>query len=386
MPKKRDYYEVLGVKKGASTADIKKAYRKLAREYHPDVSKLDRKVAEEKFKELSEAYEVLVDDDKKKSYDMYGHEGIKSHFGRGGFDWSDFTHFSDIEDLFGGFSGFGDFGIGGGIFDQFFGRRATRRAGPAQGTSLRFDLEITLEEAFKGVERELMIPHSVSCEKCQGSGSADGKKESCDTCNGSGQVKQSQTRGFAQYVSITVCPKCRGTGGKITNPCKKCGGSGSTQKTSKIFVSIPKGADTGMRLRIRGAGEASPNGGPPGDLYVVLHIAAHKHFIRDGNDLLVEIPITISQAALGDEVQIPTFEGKAMLTVPAGTQSGTIFRLKNRGMTDPRGYGRGDILARTVVEIPKKLNKQQKALLKQLDESLGDYSKGARSPEVARLR
>jgi len=202
---KKGYYETLGVKKNTSKEEIKKAYRKLAREYHPDVSKLDRKVAEEKFKEISEAYEVLEDDQKRQSYDMYGHNGVKANFGRGGFDWSNFTHFSDLEDILGGLGGFGDFGGGGSIFDQFFGRRGGyRRTGPSQGVSLRFDLEITLEEAFNGVEKEIMVPHAVACDRCQGSGSADGKLETCDTCGGSGQVRQSQTRGFTQYVTLNV--------------------------------------------------------------------------------------------------------------------------------------------------------------------------------------
>ena len=382
MAEKRDYYEVLGVGKNAAKDEIKKAYRKLAREYHPDVSKLERKVAEEKFKELSEAYEVLVDDEKKKLYDAYGHAGVQSTFRGGGFDWSDFTHFSDIEDLFSGLSGFG---FSDSIFSQFFGGSSRRaRAGPAQGASLRYDLEITLEEAYRGAEKKVNLPHAVPCEECKGTGSADGKLENCDTCGGSGQVRRSQSRGFAQYVTISACPKCRGTGTKNTNPCKTCKGSGQTQKTSKIEITIPKGADSGMRLRVRGAGESGPRGGPPGDLFVILHLAPHKYFVRDGNDLLIEIPITISQAVLGDEVKIPTMDGNAMLTIPPSTQSGTIFRLRGRGMPDPRGYGNGDILARVVISVPKRLTKEQKSLLKQLDESLGDYAEKPRPPEVMR--
>ena len=382
MASKRDYYEVLGVERNAPKDQIKKAYRKLAREYHPDVSKLERKMAEEKFKELSEAYEVLIDDEKRKLYDAYGHAGVQSSFRQGGFEWSDFTHFSDIEDLFGGFA---DIGIGGSIFEQFFGGAGRHaRSGPAQGASLRFDMEITLEEAHKGFEKEVNLPHAVPCEECSGTGSANKKLDTCDACGGSGQVRKSQSRGYAQYVSINACPKCRGTGMKNSNPCKTCRGTGQTQKTSKIAIQIPKGADTGMRLRIRGAGEAGPRGGPSGDLYVVLHLAPHHFFVRDGNDLLIEVPITISQAALGDEVKIPTIDGNAMLTVPPETQSGTIFRLRGRGMPDSSGYGSGDLLARVVISIPKKLNKDQKTLLKKLDESLGDYADGPRPPEVLR--
>jgi molecular chaperone DnaJ len=384
MAAKRDYYEVLGVGKGASPDEIKRAYRRLAREYHPDVSKLDRKVAEEKFKELSEAYEVLVDDERRKAYDMYGHEAVRSTFGSGGFDWSDFTHFSDIEDIFGGLGGFGGFGQGGSIFEQFFGRQTRQsRTGPMQGSSLRFDFEITLEEAYSGAEREVMLPHSVACDACKGTGSADGKVKTCDVCKGSGQVQRSQTKGYAQYVTITQCPKCGGSGRKNTDPCKPCGGSGTARKTSKIMIKIPKGAATGMQLRIRGAGEPGLRGGPPGDLYVVLHMKPHRHFARDGGDLLTEVPITISQAALGDEIKVPTMDGKAMLTIPPETQSGTIFRLRGRGMPDPQGYGRGDILARVVITVPKKLSKEQKDLLKQLDESLGDYVTEPRPPNLS---
>ena len=386
MPEKRDYYEVLGIPRTASEDDIKKAYRKLAREYHPDVSKLDRKVAEEKFKELSEAYEVLVDADKRKSYDMYGHEGIRSAFRGGGFDWSDFTHFSDIEDLFGGVGPFGGTGFPGSIFDQFFGGGSRRpRSGPAQGSSLRFDMEIALEEAFRGTEKEVVLPQAVPCDSCKGTGSADGKIDTCEVCRGSGQVQQSQRKGYAQFVTITTCPKCGGAGKRNTNPCKACRGTGTSEKSRKVMITVPKGAGSGMQLRIRGAGNHGTRGGPPGDLYVVMHVRPHEYFVREENDLLVEIPITISQAALGGEVAVPTFEGKAMLSIPAGTHSGTIFRLRKRGMPDPGGYGRGDILAKVVIDVPTKLTREQKNLLKQLDESLGSYASGPRPPSASRV-
>jgi len=386
MPDKRDYYEVLGVPRGASADDIKKAYRKLAREYHPDVSKLDRKVAEEKFKELSEAYEVLVDDEKRKAYDMYGHEGIRSSFRGGGFDWADFTHFSDIEDIFGGMGSFGGAGFQGSIFEQFFGGGARRsRGGPAQGASLRFDMEISLEEAFHGAEREVTLPQSAACDACKGSGSADGKVNTCEFCRGSGQVQQSQRKGYAQFVTITTCPKCGGAGRRTINPCKECRGAGTVEKMRKIAISVPKGAGSGMQLRIRGAGNHGTRGGPPGDLYVVLHVRPHEFFVREENDLLVEVPVTISLAATGDEVKVPTLEGEAMLSVPAGTQSGTIFRLRGRGMPNPGSHGRGDILAKVVIEVPRKLTREQKNLMKQLDESLGDYAGKPRPPGASRL-
>ena len=385
MPEKRDYYEVLGIARTASPDEIKKAYRKLAREYHPDVSKLDRKIAEEKFKELSEAYEVLVDEEKRKSYDRHGYEGLKSTFRGGGFDWTDFTHFNDIEDIFGGVGPFGGSGASGSIFEQFFGGGGRARNGPAQGASLRFDMEITLNEAFQGTEREVTLPQVVSCDACKGSGSADGKIDTCEFCRGAGQVQQSQRKGYAQYVTITTCPKCGGAGKRNSNPCKVCRGTGTSQKSRKVMIAVPKGAGSGMQLRIRGAGNHGTRGGPPGDLYAVIHVKPHYFFVREENDLLVEVPVTITQAALGGEVSVPTLEGGAMLSIPAGTHSGTIFRMRNRGMPNPRGYGRGDILAKVVIDVPTKLTREQKNLMKQLGDSLGNYAGRPRPPSASRL-
>ncbi|MEM2890966.1 MAG: molecular chaperone DnaJ [Thermoplasmata archaeon] len=379
MAEKRDYYEILGVARDASKEDIKKAYRRLAMKYHPDMNKDDPKKAEEKFKEISEAYEVLVDDEKRARYDRFGHEGVQSTFRTGGFDWSDFTHFADISDLFGDFAGVG---FGSSFFDQIFGR-ATRR-GPQEGRSLRYDVEITIEEAARGVEKELRVPRSVVCKTCGGEGAKPGDLKTCPTCKGSGQVQRGQKRGYTSILTITTCPTCQGAGKQAIRKCPECNGAGMTQTTSTIKVSIPKGADEGMRLRIRGAGEASPDGGPPGDLYIVVHIAEHPVFTRDGKDLWVEAPITFSQAALGAEIKVPTLDGDALVTVPPGTQTGTVFRLKGMGMPDLQGYSNGDEFVRVTVVTPTKLTPHQKELLRQLDESMGSYAKGTARKSVFR--
>jgi len=372
MARKRDYYDVLGVSRGASTDEIKKAYRKLAMKYHPDMNKDSPKVAEEKFKEISEAYEVLADSDKRARYDQFGHEGLEGAFKTGGFDWSDFTHFSDISDIFGGFEGFG---FGGSIFDQFFGRAARR--GPQEGRSLRYDVEVSIEDVAKGVEKEIRIPHAVQCKSCGGVGAKSGDYKTCQSCRGSGQVQRSQKRGYTSFVTIANCPECGGTGKQVLRNCPSCGGAGVTQMTSTLKVSIPKGADEGMRLRIRGAGEASPNGGPPGDLYIVVHMAEHPVFSRDGSDLWVERGISFTQAALGDEVDVPTLDGTALVTIPPGTQTDTVFRLKGKGLSDLRGRGQGDEFVKVTVVTPSKLNSHQKELLRQLRETLGEYQKSA---------
>lgn len=371
MATKRDYYEVLGVNRSASKDDIKRAYRKLAMKYHPDRNKENPGDAEERFKEISEAYEVLADDEKRTRYDKYGHEGVRSTFSGGDFDWSDFTHFSDISDIFGDF-GFG--GFGGSLFEQFFGRGAPR-AGPAGGRSLRYDIEITLEEAAKGVEKSIQIPHATACETCKGVGGKPEDVKTCPTCRGSGQVQRGQKKGYTSFVTISTCPTCKGAGRQVTRTCPSCGGSGSAQRTSTVQVSVPKGADEGMRLRIRGAGEPGENGGPPGDLFIVVHIADHPVFSRDGNDLWVEMPISFTQAALGTEIEVPTLDGKALVTIPPGAQTGTVFRLKGKGLPDIRGHRNGDELVKVRVVTPTKLDSHQRDLMRQLDRSLGPYEK-----------
>lgn len=369
MARKRDYYEVLGISKGASKDEIKNAYRRLARKHHPDMNKDDTKASEERFKEISEAYEVLADDDKRTKYDQFGHAGVQDTFRHGGFDWSDFTHYGDISDIFGGF------GAGGSIFEQFFGR--AQRRGPQEGRSLRYDIEVSIEEVAKGVEKDLRIPRSVECKSCAGQGAKPGDRKTCPTCGGAGQVQRTQRRGNASFVTITPCPACRGTGKHITKACAECGGSGSTQTVSNIKVSIPKGAEEGMRLRIRGAGEASPNGGPPGDLIIVVHMAEHPVFMRDGKDLMVEAPVSFTQVALGDEIEVPTLDGKALVTIPPGTQTGTVFRLKGKGLPDVRERGSGDQFVKVTVITPTKLTSEQKDLLKRFGQSAGEYERSA---------
>lgn len=372
MADRRDYYDVLGVDRNATQDDIKKAYRKLAMKNHPDLNKDNPKAAEEKFKEISEAYEVLIDPEKRTRYDQFGVEGVQSTFRTGGFDWSDFTHYQDISDIFGGF---GESGFDPSIFEELFGHR---QRGPAEGRSLRYDIEVTLEDVAKGVEKEIRVPHTVQCDTCKGVGAKPGDYKSCPTCKGAGQVQRSQRRGNTSYVTIATCPACKGAGRQVLRPCPTCGGSGFLQKTSTIKVSIPKGAEEGMRLRIRGAGEASPDGGIPGDLFIVVHMAEHPVFTRDGSDLHTETEVSIAQAALGTEIIVPTLEGTALLKIPPGTQTGTVFRLKGRGLSDMRGYGAGDEYVTVRVVTPTRLTPRQRELLEQFMAESGETGKGPR--------
>lgn len=375
---KKDYYEVLGVNRNATEEDIKRAYRRLAKQYHPDMNKANPKEAEEKFKELSEAYEVLIDKDKRANYDQFGHAGVEGMWGARGFDWSDFTHFRDLEDIFGT-----DF-FGESIFERFFGgRRQRRRYEPSRGADLRVDLEITLEEAALGKEVDIEVPHTVICAECNGSGAKKGTMpKDCPICGGSGQIRNVQTRGYTQFVTITTCGKCNGTGKFIEIPCPECRGRGIVQKVHKISVTIPKGADTGTRLRIPGKGEAGERGGLPGDLYVVVHILPHEIFERYENDLLCEVPITFAQAALGAEIEVLTLRGKARLKIPEGTQSGTTFRLRGQGMPDLHSSEKGDQLCKVIVKTPKKLTERQKQLLREFEELGGDYTQYSKKKGV----
>ncbi len=368
MADKRDYYDVLGIPKDASPEDIKKAYRRLAMKYHPDMNKDSPKEAEEKFKEVSEAYEVLADPDKRARYDQFGIEGVQGTFRTGGFDWSDFTHFQDISDIFGGF---GDSPFGGSIFEQIFGGMSGRSV-RQEGRSLRYDIEVSLRDIVTGVDKDVRIPHTGRCPTCGGVGAKKGDYKTCPTCKGSGQIQRSQKRGVSQFVTITTCPTCRGTGTQILKACPTCGGAGVTQTTSTIRVSIPKGAEEGMRLRVRGAGEEGPNGGPAGDLFIVVHVAEDPVFHREGSDLYVDADITMVQAALGDQISVPTLDGKALVTVPSGTQTGTVFRLKGKGLPDMRGYGTGDEFVRVTVLTPTKMTQSQRDLLKQFQEEGGE--------------
>jgi len=349
---KRDYYEVLGVSRDATEDEIKKAFRKLARKYHPDVNK-DDKDAAEKFKEINEAYEVLKDPEKRARYDQFGHAGV----GQGGFDAGNF----------GGFGNFGDFGsdIFEDIFDIFgggFGR--SRRKGPIRGADLRYDLEITLEEAAFGVEKEIEIFRMESCKRCNGTGAKPGTSpKTCPTCGGTGQVRKVQNLGPMQFTNVTTCGNCGGRGHIVEEPCPKCHGRGQSKVGRKLKIKIPAGVDTGSQLRMSGEGEPGELGGPPGDLYVIIRVKPHKLFVRQGDDLIYEAPISFVQAALGDEIEIPTLEEKVKLRIPEGTQPGTRFRLRAKGIPHIKGYGRGDILVRVEVVIPKSLNEKQRELL-----------------------
>ena len=351
---KRDYYEVLGVSRTATDVEIKSAYRKLALKYHPDRNPGDH-AAEEKFKESAEAYSVLADGDKRHLYDRYGHAGLGGA-ATGGFDPTVFTGFEDI------LGGLGDiFGLG----DVFGGGR--RRGGVQRGADLRYDLEISFDEAATGTETAVQIPRLESCETCSGSGAAPGSKATtCPQCQGRGQLRYQQ--GF--FTVARTCGQCRGTGSVIAKPCTTCKGSGRVQKERKLTVRVPAGIATGQRLRLSGEGEAGGPGGPPGDLYVVIHVQEHPFFHRDGNDLYCEVPLNFPTLALGGEIRIPTLEGEEPFKVPEGTGSGQSFRLRGRGMPDVSGRGRGDLFVTVKVITPKKLSKEQKKLLEQLATSL----------------
>jgi molecular chaperone DnaJ len=344
---KRDYYEVLGVGRNASDQELKSAYRRLALQYHPDRNPGDLE-AEEKFKEINEAYGVLSSAENRARYDRFGHAGVGSSAASGSWGAPDFGGFEDIlGDLFG---------------DIFGGGRGSRRGGAQRGADLRYDLEITLEQAAAGFKTQIRIPRLESCETCQGSGAAPGTSPvTCSVCGGAGQVRFQQ--GF--FSVSRTCHQCRGTGRMIANYCKTCHGQGRTEKQHQIEIKIPAGVDTGARLKLSGEGEAGASGGVPGDLYVVIHVKEHELFERQGNNLYVNVPITFSQAGLGAEIRVPTLDGEEMLTIPEGTQTGTIFRLKGKGIVSLQGHGRGDLFVVTTIITPTKLTREQRRLLEQ---------------------
>lgn len=348
---KRDYYEILGVEKNASETEIKKAFRKLARQYHPDVNPGD-KSAEEKFKEVNEAYEVLNDPEKRARYDQFGHAGTDPNAGFGGFG--------------GGATGFGGFED---IFEAFFsGAGARQPRGPQRGSDLRLDIELSFEEAAFGVEKDIDVPSLENCPICQGSGSKPGTHpEKCRKCNGSGQVRTTQRTPLGNFQTVRTCTDCGGEGTIINNPCTECRGRGKVRKTRSLHIKIPGGVDSGSRIRIGGEGEPGTKGGPRGDLYVYIQVKPHKIFKRQDDDIFMEMPITFVQAALGDSIKVPTLQGKAELKIPEGTQTHTVFRLKGQGITRLRGSGRGDQHVQVIIATPTKLNEEQKRLLEQFN-------------------
>ena len=366
---KRDYYEVLGIKKGASEDEIKSAFRKKAMEYHPDRNPGD-KAAEEKFKEVNEAYSVLSDPKLREKYDRFGHAGVDPNAGfgagGGGFGGFGFGGFDDIfEDLFGMFGGSASYA-------------RARRTGPQKGADIQTSLGIKFEEAAFGVKKNIKLTKYVSCQPCDGTGAEKGSgKTVCPSCNGTGEIRTSQRSPFGQFINVQTCSRCGGTGQVVENPCKECGGSGKVRKTVTIAVEVPAGVDNDSVISIKGQGEPGTNGGPNGDLYVVISVEPHKLFKRNGEDLWLEIPITFDQAALGAEIVVPTLKEKVSYKIPEGTQPDTVFRLRGKGIKSLRSNRTGDLYVKVNLEIPTKLNSKQKKLIKELGETLTEdaYSK-----------
>lgn len=353
---KRDYYEVLGVDKNASVEDIKKAFRKAARQYHPDVNKAAD--AEEKFKEAKEAYDVLGDDQKRAAYDRYGHVDPNQGMGGGGFNNADFGGFGDIFDMF--------FGGGG-------GQRRNPNA-PQRGNDLQYSMNIEFKEAVFGKETDITIPRTESCETCRGTGARPGTRpETCSVCKGTGQQEVIQNTAFGRIVNRRVCSACSGQGTIVKDRCTDCHGTGKIKKQRKIHVKIPAGVDDGAQLRVTGEGESGTKGGPPGDLYIVIRVKSHDFFEREGDDIYCEIPLTFAQAALGDEIEIPTLTEKVKLKIPPATQTGTYFRLKGKGVPRLRGYGQGDQHVKVVVVTPTNLTEEQRELLRQFSGLNGEH-------------
>ena len=367
MSEKRDYYEVLGVGKDADAKEIKKAYRKLAMKYHPDKNPGD-KDAEEKFKEINEAYEVLSDEEKRSTYDRFGHDGLNGQGGFGGgqgfggFGGSGFGGFEDI---------FGD--IFGSSFGGGFGGSSSRRRGPKRGADIRQSVTISFEDAAFGKKIKVKINRSEECDECHGSGAKPGTtKKTCPTCHGSGTVQSVQRTPFGNIASQRTCSTCNGEGEINESPCNKCHGKGSVRKTKTIEVDIPAGIDDGQMIKLSGQGEVGEKGGPRGDLYIVVNVQKHEIFTREGYDVYIEMPIRFTQAALGDKLEVPTLDGKVSYNLPEGTQTGTVFRLREKGIPKLRSNSRGDQYVKVIIDTPKKLNDEQKELLRKFDESCGN--------------
>jgi molecular chaperone DnaJ len=362
----KDYYKILGIDKSATDDEIKKAYRKLAKKYHPDVNPGDKE-SEKKFKEINEAYQILSDPKKRAQYDQFG----DAAFNQGGFDQGGFGGFDQ-----GGFGGFGqggfDFGgfsdIFGDIFGDVFGGGTRRNMGPERGEDIRVEVTLTFEEAAFGTEKEVEVVRYEDCDKCNGTGAKSGTKpEICPECHGTGEVKITQNTPFGRIVNIRTCPRCHGKGKIISTPCPECHGTGKVRRVRKIKVHIPAGIDDGQMVSLRGEGEPGVRGGPKGDLYVVVKIKPHKIFKREGFDVKLKMPISFTEAALGAEIEVPTLDGRAVYTIPPGTQTGTIFRLRNKGIPHVNGRGRGDQYVEVYIEVPKRLSEKQKELLREFD-------------------
>ena len=369
---KRDYYEVLGVSRSASEDEIKKAYRKLAKKYHPDLNPGNAE-AEQKFKEVNEAYEVLSDSNKKARYDQFGFAGVDPNYGAGAGGGGGFGGFTDF-----------DFGDLGDIFGSFFGggfggNSRSSRSGPQRGESIRVGVTVSFEEAAFGCEKEVTVDRVDQCPTCKGSGCEPGTTpEVCTQCGGSGQVQQRRQTPMGVFATTTTCPKCGGRGKIIHSPCKDCNGTGQQRKRKTIQVNIPAGIDNGQTISLRGQGNAGRNGGPAGDLLITVTVRPHQLFRREGNDVLCEAPITFTQAVLGAELEIPTIDGKVKYDIPEGTQTGTTFRLRGKGIPNLNGRGRGDQYVTVYIETPRNLNREQKEALKKFSQSLGEHNYEAR--------
>ena len=365
MSTKRDYYEVLGVEKSATDQELKKAYRKLAMKYHPDRNP-DDKEAEEKFKEVNEAYEVLSDETKRRTYDQFGHEGVNGQGGFGGQGFGGQGFGGGFEDIFGDM--FGDI-FGGG----FGGSGRTRRRGPERGADIRQNVTISFEEAAFGKKMSIKINRTEECSECNGSGAKPGtSKKTCSTCNGSGEVRTVQRTPFGNIASSRTCDKCNGEGEVVESPCPKCNGKGNTRKIKTIEIDIPAGIDDGQMIKLSGQGEVGSKGGPRGDLYIIVNVKNDTKFERDGFDIYLEMKITFTQAALGAELEVPTLDGKVVYNVPEGTQTGTVFRLREKGVPKLRGNSRGDQYVKVIVETPRNLTESQRELLKAFAEECGE--------------
>ncbi|MBR5542546.1 MAG: molecular chaperone DnaJ [Oscillospiraceae bacterium] len=378
MAEKRDYYEVLGVAKTATDAELKSAYRKLAKKYHPDFNK-DNKEAEEKFKEVNEAYEVLSDASKRQKYDQFGHAGVDPNFGAGGYGGYG-----------GGFGGFEDFDIGdifGSFFGGGFGGGQARRNAPTRGESIRVSLVLSFEEAAFGCTKEISVTKTEKCSECQGSGAAKGTNaETCATCHGTGTVKTTRRTPLGMISSSGVCPTCHGTGKIIKTPCGKCSGTGRERVSRKLSVNIPAGIDEGQTVSLRGEGNAGTNGGPNGDVLITVSVRPHHILTRDGTSVMCDVPITFTQAVLGAEIEVPTLDGKVKYTVPEGTQTGTVFRLRGKGVPHLHSSRRGDQFVRVNIEVPKNLSKKQKELLSEFSKAVGEEAYTERKSFFEKLK